>query len=66
MPSNFNPQAGVIRRNGNMVFGSSNGAVEFNRKINIPERKTSRMVFHDFKILYQDVTPLYGRLSAHQ
>ena len=57
MPSNFNPQAGVIRRNGNMVFGSSNGAVEFNRKINIPERKTSRMVFHDFKILYQDVTP---------
>lgn len=57
MPSNFNPQAGVIRRNGNLVFGSSNGAVEFNRKINIPERKTSRMVFHDFKILYQSVKP---------
>lgn len=57
MPDNFNPQAGVIRRNGNLVFGSSNGAVEFNRKINIPERKTSRMVFHDFKILYQSVNP---------
>lgn len=57
MPSNFNPQAGVIRRNGNLVFGSSNGAVEFNRKINIPERKTSRMVFHDFRILYQSVNP---------
>ncbi len=57
MPSNFNPQAGVIRKNGNLVFGSSNGAVEFNRKINIPERKTSRMVFHDLKILYQSVNP---------
>lgn len=57
MPSNFNPQAGVIRRNGNLVFGSSNGAVEFNRKINIPERKTSRMVFHDLRILYQSVNP---------
>lgn len=57
MPGNFNPQAGTIRRNGNLVFGSSYGAVEFNRKINIPERKTSRMVFHDLRILYQRVTP---------
>lgn len=57
MPNNFNPQSGVIRKNGNLVFGSSNGAVEFNRDINIPERKTSRMVFHDFRILYQKVNP---------
>ena len=52
----FNPQAGTVNREGNLIFGTSNGALEFNGRLRASEQKPASMVFRDFKISYREVT----------
>ena len=51
----FNPQAGIVNQEGNLVFGTTNGALEFNGKLRTSEQDTAPMVFRDFRISYQEV-----------
>ena len=57
MASHFNAGAGTLRKNGNFIFGSSDGAIEFNRTMKIPRKYYSKMVLSDLKIFYQTVYP---------
>lgn len=53
----FNASAGTLRRNGQLVFGSTDGAIEFDKNMVLPDHYTTKMVFSDFKVLYETVYP---------
>ena len=53
----FNTSAGTLRRNGQLVFGSTDGAIEFDKNMVLPDHYTTKMVFSDFKVLYETVYP---------
>lgn len=53
----FNPSAGTLRRNGQLIFGSTDGAIEFDKNMVLPDHYTTKMVFSDFKVLYETVYP---------
>lgn len=53
----FNASAGALRRNGRVIFGSTDGAIEFDRSMVLPNEYSSKMVFSDFKVLYETVYP---------
>lgn len=56
-PSSFSTTSGVMRRNGNFVLGSTEGAVEFPNDIQMPVYRYSRMMLSNFQISYQSVYP---------
>lgn len=53
MSTCFNAGSGVLRANGNTVFGSTDGALEFPPNIEMPKTGDSHMIFSDFRIFYQ-------------
>lgn len=53
----FNAASGVLRRNGNLIFGSTDGAIEFNHKFKIPQNNSYKMILSDLKVFYQTVYP---------
>lgn len=53
----FNASSGTLRRNGQLVFGSTDGAIEFDKNMVLPDHYTTKMVFSDFKVLYETVYP---------
>lgn len=55
--NHFNQNSGTIRKNGNFIFGSSEGAVEFEKTLQLPRDYNSTMVFSDFKLFYESVYP---------
>lgn len=57
MSSYFNANSGILRSNNNFIFGSSNGAIEFNKDMKIPRSYSSKMIFSDFRLFYQTVYP---------
>lgn len=57
MTIHFNAESGTLRKNGNFVFGSSDGAVEFHKDMQIPKTYSSRMIFSDFQLFYQAIYP---------
>lgn len=57
LTTHFNPLCGVLRKNNNFILGSSNGAVEFNKDMQLPQEYTSKMIFSDFKLFYQTIYP---------
>ena len=57
MTTHFNALAGVLRKNNNFIFGSSDGAVEFHKDMKLPRNYSSKMIFSDFKLFYQTVYP---------
>lgn len=57
MSTHFNAMSGTLRQNNNFIFGSSNGAVEFNKDMKLPQIFSSKMIFSDFKLFYQTVYP---------
>ena len=57
LSTSFNAGAGVLRANGNTVFGSTDGALEFPENIEMPKTGTSNMIFSDLRIFYQTVYP---------
>lgn len=57
MTTHFNALSGTLRKNNNFIFGSSNGAVEFNKDMKLPRTYSSKMIFSDFKLFYQTIYP---------
>ena len=57
MTTHFNALSGVLRRNNNFVFGSSDGAIEFHKDMKLPRSYSSKMIFSDFKLFYQTIYP---------
>ena len=53
----FNANSGTLRKNGNAIFGSTDGAIEFPRDMVLPREYSSRMIFSDLRIFYQTVYP---------
>lgn len=53
----FNASSGILRKNNRLIFGSSDGAIEFEKEMTIPTTYPSTMVFSDFRLFYQTVYP---------
>lgn len=53
----FNANSGTLRKNGNAIFGSTDGAIEFPKKMVLPREYKSRMIFSDLRVFYQTVYP---------
>lgn len=56
MSNLFNATSGAHRMNGNFVFGSLDGAIEFNEKVKLPNGYSSKLVITDFKVFYQSIS----------
>lgn len=57
LPTYYNASSGTVRRNKSFVFGSTEGAIEIPKDIKFPVYKYTQMVFSDFHISYQPVSP---------
>lgn len=57
MTEHFNAGSGTLRKNNHFIFGSADGAVEFDKAMEIPRAYSSKMVFSDFKLFYQTLYP---------
>lgn len=55
--NHFNSDAGTICRNGQVIMGTMNGAVEFDKSMQLPRDIRFKMVFSDLRIFYQIVYP---------
>ena len=53
----FNADAGVLRRNGDFVLGSTDGVIVFNKELVLPQQHRSRMILSDLQLFYQTVYP---------
>lgn len=57
MSSHFNANSGILRKNGYFIFGSADGAIEFNKNMKIPRQYSSKMILSDFRIFYRTIYP---------
>lgn len=57
IPANFNQSAGINAGNGNLIFGSSKGAIIIPDSIELPRTFSSHMVFTNLNIMYKTVHP---------
>ena len=55
--THFNALSGTLRKNGHFILGTSDGAIEFDKNMKLPQHYESKMLFSDFKIFYQSVYP---------
>lgn len=55
--NHFNANSGILRKNNKFLFGSSDGAVEFDKDIELPRDFESKMVLSEFKLFYESVYP---------
>ena len=53
----FNATSGTLRKNGDFIFGSTDGAIEFNKNMVLPRDYNFKMVFSDLRVFYQTVYP---------
>lgn len=53
----FNSTSGTLRKNGDFVFGSTEGAVEFTKNMTLPREYDFKMIFSNLKVFYQTVYP---------
>lgn len=53
----FNATSGILRKNGDFVFGSTDGAIEFSKNMKLPRDYDFKMVFSDLRLFYQTVYP---------
>lgn len=53
LSNEFNATSGAHRKNGNFVFGSLHGAIEFSEKIKLPSNYSSKLVFSEFITYYK-------------
>lgn len=51
----FNSASGVLRKNGNFILGSTDGAIEFHKDMMIPRNYKFQMIFSDLRVFYQTV-----------
>lgn len=57
MSTSFNQAAGVHTRDNKFIFGSGDGAIELADTVMLPHQFKSKMVFDNFRLLYQKVLP---------
>lgn len=57
LPAYFNASSGVLRKNKNFVFGSTDGAIELPQNVKFPYYVYTKMIFSDLNISYQPVYP---------
>lgn len=55
--THFNPSSGVASRSGNLLFGSTEGVIEFHKDIQLPLTHSSKMVFGEFGLFYEPSYP---------
>ena len=55
--SHFNAASGTLRKNGDLIFGSTDGAIEFNRDSRFSREYKFKMIFSDLRVFYQTVYP---------
>ena len=55
--NHFNASSGVFCKNGTYIFGSTDGAIEFDKDMELPRDYKFKMVFSDFRVFYQTVYP---------
>lgn len=55
--NHFNATSGILRENGNFIFGSTDGAIEFSRNMIVPRDYKFKMIFSDLRLFYQTVYP---------
>lgn len=53
----FNASSGILRKNGDFVFGSTDGAIEFNKNRLLLHDYKFKMIFSDLRVFYQTVYP---------
>ncbi len=53
----FNPDSGTLTREGALVFGSTDGAIAFDKQIKLPRDYPSKLVFSDLRVFYEKVYP---------
>ena len=53
----FNSTSGVLRKNGNFILGSTDGAIEFHKDMMIPRNYEFKMILSDLRVFYQTVYP---------
>lgn len=57
LSDHFNADAGTLRKNGHFIFGSTEGAIDFHKKLKLPQNNSYKMILSDLKIYYQTVYP---------
>ncbi|KAA6336674.1 Sensor histidine kinase TmoS [termite gut metagenome] len=55
--NHFNANSGVLFKNKYFIFGSVNGAVEFEKTLKLPENYATDLIFSDFKVFYNTIVP---------
>lgn len=50
MTDHFNASSGTLRRNGNFIFGSTDGAIEYNKQMRLPRNYDFRIILDDLRI----------------
>lgn len=50
MTDHFNASSGTLRRNGNFIFGSTDGAIEYSKDMRLPRENDFRLVFEELRI----------------
>ncbi len=53
--SNYNPNASLLRSNGNLVFGTASGAWEFATQFRIDREEPVQLVLTDFSLFHQKI-----------
>lgn len=53
----FSAASGTLRKNGNIIFGSTDGAIEFDKNMVLPRDYKFKMIFSDLRVFYQTVYP---------
>jgi signal transduction histidine kinase/DNA-binding response OmpR family regulator/ligand-binding sensor domain-containing protein len=49
----YNSSASLKKKNGNFIFGTANGAVEFSPDFEFDESEPAKLIFTDFKLFYK-------------
>lgn len=53
----FSPDCGILRKDNQFMFGSSDGIIAFSKDIHLPRNYESKMILSDFKLFYESTYP---------
>ncbi len=51
----YNPNACLLKKNGNLAFGTAEGVIEFSPDFDVEPAESVKLLFTDFKLLYQSI-----------
>ena len=57
MTDHFNASSGTLRQNGNFIFGSTDGAIEYSKDMRLPRGHQIKMVLENLRIFNKTVYP---------